>query len=84
MLDISFNFFDKIISNLFPFYKDKELRFVFKKLQEDFSKEIVAARFVGGCVRKYLSNEKLIDFISTNILAISFDIFLSYLCNMFK
>ena len=31
-----------------------------------------------------LSNEKLIDFISTNILAISFDIFLSYLRNMFK
>jgi tRNA nucleotidyltransferase/poly(A) polymerase len=69
MLDISFNFFDKIISNLFPFYKDKELRFVFKKLQEDFSKEIVAARFVGGCVRKYLSNEKIDDIDIATILS---------------
>ena len=69
MLDISFNFFDKIISNLFPFYKDKELRFVFKKLQEGFSKEIVAARFVGGCVRKYLSNEKIDDIDIATILS---------------
>ena len=61
MLDISFNFINKIKRNLFPFYKDKELKFVFNKIQEGSSADTVTARFVGGCVRKYLSNDKIDD-----------------------
>ncbi len=61
MLNISFNFINKIKRNLFPFYKDKELKFVFNKIQEGYSADTVTARFVGGCVRKYLSNNKIDD-----------------------
>jgi len=61
MLDKSFNFIKKIKRNFFPFYKNKELRFVFNKLQEGFPKDTIAARFVGGCVRKYLSNDEIDD-----------------------
>ena len=61
MLNISFNFINKIKRNLFPFYKDKELKFVFNKIQEGSSTDTVTARFVGGCVRKYLSNNKIDD-----------------------
>ena len=68
MLDISFNFINKIKRNLFPFYKDKELRFVFNKIQEGFSADTVTARFVGGCVRKYLSNDKIDDIDIATIL----------------
>ena len=39
----------KIKRNLFPFYKNKELRFVFSKIHEGFSSDVVTARFVGGC-----------------------------------
>ena len=61
MFNISFNFINKIKRNLFPFYKDKELKFVFNKIQEGSSADTVTARFVGGCVRKYLSNNKIDD-----------------------
>ena len=69
MLDISFNFINKIKRNLFPFYKNKELRFVFNKLQEGFSVDTVAARFVGGCVRKFLTNDKVDDIDIATILS---------------
>ncbi|MDC3157138.1 CCA tRNA nucleotidyltransferase [Candidatus Pelagibacter bacterium] len=61
MLTISLNFINKIKRNLFPFYKDKELKFVFNKIQEGSSADTVTARFVGGCVRKYLNNDKIDD-----------------------
>ena len=61
MFDISLNFINKIKRIIFPFYKDKELQFVFKKLQEGHSPENTTARFVGGCVRKFLLNEKIDD-----------------------
>ena len=61
MLNISLNFINNIKKKLFPFYKDKELKFVFNKIQEGFSPDTVTARFVGGCVRKYLSNDKIDD-----------------------
>ena len=61
MLKKSFKFINKIRRNLFPFYKDKELQFVFSKIQEGSSTDTVTARFVGGCVRKYLSNDKIDD-----------------------
>ena len=61
MLEKSFTLLKKIKRNFFPFYKDKELKFVFQKLQEGFPKDVITARFVGGCVRKYLTNEEIDD-----------------------
>tara|TARA_B100001057_G_scaffold440107_1_gene473792 strand:- start:706 stop:1968 length:1263 start_codon:yes stop_codon:yes gene_type:complete len=69
MLDKSFNFIKKIKRNFFPFYRNKELRFVFNKLQEGFPKDIIAARFVGGCVRKHLSNDEIDDIDIATILS---------------
>jgi tRNA nucleotidyltransferase/poly(A) polymerase len=68
MFDLSFNFIRKIKRNLFPFYKDKELKFVFKTLQQGFPDETVTARFVGGCVRKYLLNDIIDDIDIATIL----------------
>ena len=67
MFDKSFNLLKKIKRNFFPFYKNKELKFVFNKLQEGFPKDTIAARFVGGCVRKYLSMMKLMILILQHI-----------------
>ncbi|MDA9618981.1 CCA tRNA nucleotidyltransferase [Candidatus Pelagibacter bacterium] len=69
MLNFSLNFINKIKRSLFPFYKDKELKFVFNKIQEGFSADTVTARFVGGCVRKYLSNDKIDDIDIATILS---------------
>ena len=55
------SFINKIKKIFFPFYKNKDLNFVFKKLKEDFPNKINTAMFVGGCVRKYLSNEEIDD-----------------------
>ena len=68
MLNLSFNFLKKIKSFIFPFYRNKDLKFIFKKLQENISEDKVAARFVGGCVRKHLSNEKIDDIDIATIL----------------
>ena len=57
----NFSLIQKIKKKFFPFYKNRDLRFVFKKLQEDFSNQTRVAMFVGGCVRKYLSNEEVDD-----------------------
>ncbi len=69
MFEKSFNFIKKIKRNLFPFYKNKEIKFVFDKLQEGFPKEKIIARFVGGCVRKYLSSDKIDDIDIATILS---------------
>jgi len=61
MLEKIFNLVKKFKRVFFPFYKDKELKFVFQKLQEGFPNDKIAARFVGGCVRKYLSNDDIDD-----------------------
>ena len=61
MFSQSLNFIQKLKRTFFPFYKDKDLKFIFNKLQDGLPKEKVAARFVGGCVRKHLSNEKIDD-----------------------
>jgi poly(A) polymerase len=71
MLDLSFNFIKTIKRNLFPFYKDKRLKFVFKTLQEGFAEDIVVARFVGGCVRKHLTNDIIDDIDIATILSTS-------------
>jgi tRNA nucleotidyltransferase/poly(A) polymerase len=69
MFDKSLEFLKKIKRNLFPFYKDKELQLVFRKLQEDFPNDKIVAKFVGGCVRKYLSNDKIDDIDVATILS---------------
>ena len=68
MFNIGFNFINKIKRSFFPFYKNKELRFVFNKLQEGLPKDTIAARFVGGCVRKHLSNDEIDDIDIATIL----------------
>ena len=69
MFDKSSDFIKKIKRNFFPFYKNKELKFVFNKLQEGFPKDTVAARFVGGCVRKHFSNDEIDDIDIATILS---------------
>ena len=61
MFNFNLNLIKKIKKTFFPFYKNSELKFVFKKLQQDFPNEPKVAMFVGGCVRKYLSNEEIDD-----------------------
>ena len=68
MFSHSLNFIQKLRRTFFPFYKNKELKFIFKKLQEGIPDKKVAARFVGGCVRKHLSNEKIDDIDIATIL----------------
>ena len=68
MFDLSFNYVKKIQRKLFPFYKNKHLQFVFNKLQEGYSADTVTARFVGGCVRKYLTNDEIEDIDIATIL----------------
>jgi len=57
----NFNFIRKIKKFFFPFYKNSDLKFVFKKLQQDFPSRSKTAMFVGGCVRKHLLNEEIDD-----------------------
>ncbi|RPG95254.1 MAG: CCA tRNA nucleotidyltransferase [Candidatus Pelagibacter sp. TMED263] len=67
---LNFNFIKKIEKFFFPFYKSKELKFVFKKLQEGHQNNSKIAMFVGGCVRKYLSQEEIDDIdIATSLTA---------------
>ncbi len=68
MLNFKFNFFQNLKNAIFPFYKNKELQFLFKKLQSDLPKEKVVSRFVGGCVRKHLSGEEIDDIDIATIL----------------
>jgi len=61
MLSLNSNFIKKIKKFFFPFYKNNELKFVFKKLQQNFPNKPQVAMFVGGCVRKHLCNEEIDD-----------------------
>ncbi len=68
MLEKSLKLLKIIKRSFFPFYKDKELKFVFRKLQEGFPSDKVSARFVGGCVRKFLTNDEVDDIDIATIL----------------
>ncbi len=68
MFNLNFTFLQNIKNLINPFYKNKDLKFIFKKLQEDIPQNKIAARFVGGCVRKYLSNQKIDDIDVATIL----------------
>ena len=61
MFNFNSNFIKEIKNFFSPFYKNRELKFVFRKLQQDFPNEPKVAMFVGGCVRKHLSNEDIND-----------------------
>ena len=71
MFNLNFKFLQKLKRNFFPFYKNKELKVIFKTLQKGFSSEKTVARFVGGCVRKYLSGEDIDDIDIATILTIN-------------
>ena len=68
MFNLSFKFLERFKSKVFPFYKNNELRFIFKKLNYGFSKNTITARFVGGCVRKHLTHETVDDIDIATIL----------------
>ena len=68
MFNLNFDFINDIKRNFFPFYKNKELKLVFKILQQGFPQDKITSRFVGGCVRKHLSNEKIDDIDIATIL----------------
>ncbi len=53
--------FAKIKKIFFPFYKNKEILKIFDTLEKDLPKKSNAAMFVGGCVRKYILDEKIDD-----------------------
>ena len=60
-ISLKINFLDKLKSNLFPFYKSKNIKKIFKILNKyKRSDKDNVAMFVGGCVRKYLTN-KVVD-----------------------
>ncbi len=62
------NLIQKLKKQFFPFYKNKEIKIVFKKLQENSSDKSEIAMFVGGCVRKYLTGKKIDDIDIATIL----------------
>ena len=70
MLNLKFNPIKSLRKFFFPFYKSKELKLIFQKLQDGFSDETVVSRFVGGCVRKYLNGEKIDDIDIATILTV--------------
>ena len=68
MFNLGLNFLQKIKSYIFPFYRNKDLKYIFKILQDGIPENKIAARFVGGCVRKHLLNEKIDDIDIATIL----------------
>ena len=60
--------FDKIRNIFFPFYRSKEIKNLFYLLSRGESKNMCVAMFVGGCVRKHLSSEKIDDIDIATIL----------------
>ncbi len=68
MNNSSFKFINDLKRKLFPFYRNKDLKYVFKELQKGFPRKTVVARFVGGCVRKHLSGETIDDIDVATIL----------------
>ncbi len=45
----------------FPFYNNKDIKLLFKNLENGESKDVDVAMFVGGCVRNYLQSKKIGD-----------------------
>ena len=62
------NFIKKFKKFYFPFYKNKDIKLVFKKLKQSYPAETKVAMFVGGCVRKHLTNKDIDDIDIATIL----------------
>ena len=58
---ININFFKKLNFFFFPFYKSKNIKELFSILEKDKQQNTQVAMFVGGCVRKFLTNEDIDD-----------------------
>ena len=54
-------FFLKVKKVFFPFYKSKDIKILFSILEENQKKNTRVAMFVGGCVRKFLTDENIDD-----------------------
>ena len=54
-------FFQKLKKIFFPFYKSKDIKKLFSIIEKGKEKETQVAMFVGGCVRKFLTNEEIDD-----------------------
>jgi len=54
-------FFYKLKKVFFPFYKSKDIKKLFSILEKKKEKNVQVAMFVGGCVRKFLTNEDIDD-----------------------
>jgi len=55
------SFIRKLKNKIFPFYKKKEVKKLFSYINDRNSQNQKVAMFVGGCVRKFLSNEEIDD-----------------------
>jgi len=60
-LSKNINFFQKFKKAFFPFYNSKDIKKLFNILEKGKEKKAQVAMFVGGCVRKYLTNEDIDD-----------------------
>ena len=55
------NLTSSISKHFFPFYKNKDIKLLFKNLEQGKSNDTEVAMFVGGCVRNYLQSKKIGD-----------------------
>ena len=60
-LSKNITFYQKLKKIFFPFYKSKEIKNLFNILEKGKPKNTQVAMFVGGCVRKFLTNETIDD-----------------------
>ena len=60
-LSKNITFFQKLKKVFFPFYKSTDIKKLFSILEKDKEKNAQVAMFVGGCVRKFLTNENIDD-----------------------
>jgi len=60
-LSKNITFYQKIKKIFFPFYKSKDIKSLFSMFEKNKPKNAQVAMFVGGCVRKFLSNEIIDD-----------------------
>jgi poly(A) polymerase len=60
-LSKNISIYQKIKKIFFPFYKSQDVRNLFRILEKGKIKNTQVAMFVGGCVRKFINNEKIDD-----------------------
>ena len=60
-LSKNISFFNRIKKIIFPFYKSKDIQILFDILEKNKNKNSQVAMFVGGCVRKFLTDKDIDD-----------------------